>query len=156
MIPADDDTPILLCTDGSPAATRAIEVAAALMGGRVALALCVWSPAASLTPLDPIGDVVGRMSGIYAELDATAAATAERHAHDAVVVARRAGLRAEALTATGAPWSEIVRVADQQNVAAVVLGAHGAGGLISAFPGTVALRVLQHCGRPTVIVGPAT
>lgn len=145
-------SPILLCFDGSDAATRAIEVSGALIGGGAAVVLYVWSPAALFTPLDPVGDAVGKLSGIYAELDAVAASSAERNAQAGAAIARRATFDAEPLTAHGKPWSEIVRIADERDVAAVVLGAHGAGGLVSAFPGTVATRVLQHCRQPTIVV----
>ncbi len=144
--------PVLLCFDGSEAAQRAIEVTGALLGGRPAVVLYVWSPAASFTPLDPVGDALGRLSGIYAELDAEAAAAAERHAQAGAAIARRVRFDAEPLTVQGKPWSEIVRVADERDAAAVVLGAHGEGGFVSAFPGTVATRVLQHCRQPTIVV----
>jgi len=105
-----------------------------------------------MTALDPVGDAVGRLSGIYSQLDAEAGASADRHARAGAAVARRAGFDAEPMTARGTAWSEIVRVAGEVDAAAVVLGAHGAGGLVSAFPGTVATRVLHHCRRPTMVI----
>ena len=64
-----DDRPVLLCFDGSPDAGRAIGAAAVLFGVRSAVVLTVWEPARDLTPLNPVGDAVGRLSGLYADVD---------------------------------------------------------------------------------------
>ena len=61
--------PVVLCFDGSEDARRAIEQAGRLLAPRPAVVLTVWEAARDLTVLDPVGDAVGRLSGIYAELD---------------------------------------------------------------------------------------
>ena len=122
------------------------------MGARKALVLSVWTPAATITPLEPLGDLVGRLSGIYGEMDAAGAALAQRQAAEGIAIARHAGFDAEPLTARGKPSSEIVRVAGEQDVASVVLGARGVGALSSALLGSVSARIAAHCRQPILIV----
>jgi hypothetical protein len=64
-----DARPVLLCFDGSEDARRAIDAAGRLLAPRPAVVLTVWEAARDITALDPLGDAVGRLSGIYAELD---------------------------------------------------------------------------------------
>ena len=53
--------PALLCYDGSDHAKRAIEQAAAVLGGGPALVLCVWESVGSLLMRHPVpGEGVGR------------------------------------------------------------------------------------------------
>jgi nucleotide-binding universal stress UspA family protein len=144
--------PILLCFDGSRDASHAIDVAARLLSGRKALVLSVWTPAADMTPLDPLGDVVGRFSGLYEEMDSAASDLTQIQAAEGVTIARRAGFEAKSLTARGKPAPEIVRVADELDAACVVLGARGVGALSSSFPGSVPTKVVQHCSRPVLII----
>jgi nucleotide-binding universal stress UspA family protein len=122
------------------------------MVARNALVLSVWTPAAAITPLDPLGDMVGQLSGIYEEMDAAGAALAQRQAAEGVTIAQRAGFDAEPLTARGKPSSEIVRVAAEHDVASIILGARGVGALSAALLGSVAARIAQHCGQPVLIV----
>jgi nucleotide-binding universal stress UspA family protein len=144
--------PVLLCFDGSENAGRAISTAGVLLGSRTAIVLSVWEPAASLTSLNPIGDMVGRVTGIYREMDEIGAQLANRQADEGTAIARRAGFDAEALTAQGKPWVEILRVAEDHNVAAIVLGGGGRARLSSTLVGGVAARVLHHCPRPVLVV----
>src|ERR1700692_2811971 len=82
--------PVLLCFDGSENARQAIFAAGALLGSRTAIVLSVWEPAASLTSLNPIGEVVGEVTGIYKEMDEIGAQLASRQAGEGAAVARRA------------------------------------------------------------------
>jgi nucleotide-binding universal stress UspA family protein len=144
--------PVLLCFDGSENAEQAIFAAGALLGSRSAIVLSVWEPAASLTSLNPIGEVVGEVTGIYKEMDEIGAQLASRQAGEGAAVARRAGFDAEALTAQGKPWAEILRVAQDHGVAAIVLGAGGLARLSSIVLGSVSARVLHNCPRPVLVI----
>jgi nucleotide-binding universal stress UspA family protein len=142
---------VLLCFDGSDAATAAIRRCARMLVARDALVLVVWTPAADMSRLDPVGDVVGRMSGLYEEWDTMADTVARRHAAAACVVAGEAGFRARPLAVAGRPAATILRVAEEHDVAAIVLGARGrgaAGGLV----GGVRTRVAQKSSRPVLII----
>ena len=119
--------PVLLCFDGSGGALRAIQDAGRLLGPRTAVVLTVWEAARDLTTLDPVGDVVGRLSGIYAELDA-------------------AGLQAARDVAQrGAQLAE--------DAAVIVVGARGLSGA-AAVLGSVSARVSRRAGRPVLVVPP--
>jgi nucleotide-binding universal stress UspA family protein len=143
--------PVLLCFDGSENARQAISAAGPVLGSRTAIVLSVWEPAALLTSLDPIGDVVGEVTGIYEEMDEIGAQLANRQASEGAAVARRAGFEAEALTAQGEPWAEILRVAEDHDVAAIVLGG-GLARLSSIVLGSVSARVLHNCPRPVLVI----
>jgi nucleotide-binding universal stress UspA family protein len=143
--------PVLLCFDGSDEAAEAIRHAAGLLAGREAIVLSVAVPAKDEMRLDPMSDLVGRLSGLYGDWDEMCAELAERHARRGCQLATEAGLNARPLTATGKPAPTILRIADEQDVAAIVLGAraHGAlGGLL----GSVAARVVHHAKRPVLVV----
>lgn len=144
--------PLLLCFDGSPASAHAILVAGSLLRERTAIVLSVWQPTASLMSLDLIGDAVGRATGIYSEMDEIGAHVASCQSEDGVEIARRAGFDAQALTAEGKPWVEILRVAEARDVAAVVLGARGLTRLSPVAVGSVSTRVLHHSSRPVLVI----
>ena len=59
----------LLCFDGSEHAAEAIRRAGALLPRHDALVLSVATPAKDELPLDPLSDLVGRLSGLYRDWD---------------------------------------------------------------------------------------
>jgi nucleotide-binding universal stress UspA family protein len=143
---------VLLCFDGSDNARQAISAAGALLGSRTAIVLSVWEPAASLTSLHPIGAVIGEITGIYREMDEIGVQLANRQAGEGAAVARRAGFEAEALAVQGKPWAEILRAAEDHNVAAIVLGGGLQARLSSIVLGSVSARVLHNSSRLVLIV----
>jgi nucleotide-binding universal stress UspA family protein len=142
---------VLACFDGSDEAAEAIRRAGGLLPGHEALVLSVATPAKDELSLDPISDLVGRFSGLYRDWDEAAAELAERHAHRGCELAGQAGLRALPLTATGKPAPTILRIADEHDVALIVLGgrAHTA---LGALLGSVATRVVHESKRPVLVV----
>jgi nucleotide-binding universal stress UspA family protein len=142
---------LLVCFDGSEAAASAIGAAATLMPGHEAVVLTVAVQARVELGINPLGDAVGRLSGLYREWDEAASEVAEQEARRGCELAGGAGLRPRPLVAHGKPAPTILRVADEHDVAAIVLGAgrhpHGAGLL-----GGVSLRVVQHAERPVLVV----
>jgi len=146
---------VLLCYDGSDSARHAIQTAARAVVERDAVVLTVWTPAAAMTPLDPFGDAVGGMSGIYAELDATGKQLAGEQGDDGARLAREAGFEARPRTEQGRAWSTIVEVAAELEATVVVMGARGhsaPGGLL----GSVSERVVRHSRQPVLIVPAAS
>ena len=125
---ATADGPLLLCYDGSPDATHAMERAAALFPGRSALVVTVWRQQQR--------EDAGRLVA------------------EGVRVADRAGLRSEPLAVerTGPVWKTILDVADRHDVAAVVMGSRGLTGLRSMLLGSVSSAVVGHADRPTLVV----
>ena len=143
--------PVLLCFDGSDEAAEAIRHAAELLAGREAIVLSIAVPAKDELPLDPMSDLVGRLSGLYGDWDEVCAELAERQARSGCQVAIDAGLNARPLTATGKPAPTILRIAGEHDAAVIVLGAKAHGGL-GGLLGSVAARVVHQAKRPVLVV----
>jgi len=140
----------LLCFDGSPQAAHAIRAAADLLAVRDALVLSVAVPAHDSFALDPVGDLVGRMTRIYRDLDEIGTRLALEQAHRGCELADAAGLNARPITHVGKPAQAILDVADLHEVSVIVLGSRrhlGLGGTL----GSVAARVSQAATRPVLI-----
>jgi nucleotide-binding universal stress UspA family protein len=145
-----DDTPILICYDGSDAAHRAIDAAAMLLGPRRAIVLDVGPPltaAESLAVMAPVAP-----GAAFEELNAD---DALRRARTGAERARRAGFEAEARGGIAAPtWEGIVDVADEIDAAVIVVGSRGLTGARELVEGSVSHQVAERAGRPVLIVPP--
>jgi nucleotide-binding universal stress UspA family protein len=143
--------PLLLCFDGSDGAAGAIRRAGALFPGHDAVVLSVAVPAADLFPIDPIGDLVGRLSGIYKELDQVGDEIAGRQAEEGCRVATASGLRPRPTKLEGRPVDSILQAAEECDASVIVVGAHRAGQL-SALVGSVAAGIVHAAQRPVLLV----
>jgi nucleotide-binding universal stress UspA family protein len=97
--------------------------------GRDALVLSVAPLAKDEVSLDPISDLVGRFSGLYADWDEAVAELAERQGRRGCELATEAGLLARPLAASGKTAPTILRTADEHDACAIVLGAVPTTGL---------------------------
>ncbi len=93
------------------------------------------------------------------EEDRLLQATREYHEEEArkvldPVVARlqEQGLKAEAVWKTGPLGETIASYADKNHFDMVIMGSHGHGALGRLVMGSVANRVLAHCGVPVLLV----
>ena len=143
----DESGPVLFAYDGSELAGHAItEAGRQLQAGRDAVVLTVWEPFnVGFLPVDG------------AEFDAAGAdevkAAAEKTASQGMSLAEAAGLRAETMTAEGAPtWKGIIDAADSRDASLIVLGSHGRSGVTSLVVGSVAGAVAAHSRRSVLIV----
>jgi nucleotide-binding universal stress UspA family protein len=144
------ETPILICYDGSPAAVRAIETAAALLGPRRAVVLDV---ASSMTVAESVAAPYSAMAG--AAVEETYAAEAARIAAEGTEIARSSGFDAVARGTRAVPtWEGIVEIADELDAPVIVVGSRGLRGLNEALHGSVSHQVAAHAGRPVLIVPP--
>ena len=143
--------PVLLCVDGSEHAAEAIRRSGALFPGHDALVLSVAIPAKDELPLDPMSDLVGRLSGLYREWDDVAAELADRHARRGCELAAEVGLHARPLTAVGKAVPTIVRIAEEHDAEVIVVGA-GTYKTLSRVLGSVAAGVLHDTSRPVLVV----
>lgn len=144
--------PILICYDGSVGARRAIECAGTLFPGRDAIVLHTWRPVAGIAAAYAIVPAAAYGEG---ELSRAALKLAE----EGVGLAEAAGLKPRAQiveAAMDAVWHAILSVAEQDDVAVVVLGARGLSHLKSAVLGSISHAVAQHAHRPVLIVPPAS
>jgi nucleotide-binding universal stress UspA family protein len=145
-----DNTPILICYDGSPGAVRAIEAAATLLGPRRAVILDVAPP---ITPAESMATLSPLVPGAaFEQLNTTDASLL---AARGVELARSSGFDAEARGALGAPtWEGVVDVADELDAAVIVIGSRGLSGLREVLDGSLSHQVAEHAGRPVLIVPP--
>jgi len=143
--------PLLVCFDGSEEAAEAIRHAGALMPGGEAIVLSVAIPAKDELPLDPVGDLVGRLSGLYRDWDEAVAELAERQALRGCELAGESGLQARPLTAVGKAAPTILRVAEAEDVALIVLSA-GRHTALGELLGSVAARVVHQSTRPVLVI----
>jgi len=143
--------PALLCFDGSDDARAAIRAAGTRLRG-AAVVVTVWESMASETTLQPLGKVVGRVSGLFAEVDEIAARRAHDHAGEGAGLATAAGFDASSMVRTGRVWPSIVAAADEVDAGTIVLGARGLGAVGSLLMGSVSIAVLHHARRPVLVV----
>ena len=113
-----DDSPILICYDGSDDSARGIKTAATLLGPRRAVVLDIAPP---ITPAESLGTMSSVVPGnAFEELNT---AEADRVAGQGAEVARSAGFDAEARSELAAPtWDGIVAVADELDTPVIVIG----------------------------------
>jgi len=146
-----NDTPILICYDGTDGSDRAIDAAAALFGPRRAIVLDV-GPA--VTPVESLALVASAAPA--AAFEETNAADALSRARAGAERARRAGFTAEARAEVASPtWQTIVDVAGELDAAVIVLGSRALNDARELLVGSVSHEVSQHAGRPVLIVPPS-
>jgi nucleotide-binding universal stress UspA family protein len=146
------DRPVLVAYDGSEDAKHAIAEAAALFAARPVVILSVWQ---DLTAIPSFAWAPASIAGLDGLLD-EARRGAEKMASEGVEIARRSGLDATADTAeaSGPVWDAIVRRADERDVAAIVMGSRGYGGMRSALVGSQSTGVVHHARQPVLVVRP--
>ena len=153
--------PIVIGFDGSPASEHAIHEAAALLGSRPALAVVVWEAGAAfeMAEMPPAGTLTPapidmRTAG---ELDQAMSERAQHLAQHGAKLASDVGFEAEGLAVADEVTvaETLVRVANERDAQAIVLGSHGHSGFTERILGTTSQAVIRHAGRPVVVVRPA-
>jgi nucleotide-binding universal stress UspA family protein len=146
--------PVLIAYDGSDGAKQAIAEAGKLLGGRKALVVSVWQSMASAAAASAIAIPTGVAHHAYEEIDRDAERQASEQAGEGAELANEAGFDAEARVAMCDlnTWSTIVTIAEDEDVAAVVIGSRGRSGIKSALLGSVSHGVAQHSRRPVLVV----
>jgi nucleotide-binding universal stress UspA family protein len=147
-----ENAPILLCYDRSEGAKHAIETAGAVLRGRKAIVLNVWSPVAVIAAA-----YGGMATALPSYNDADLQKAAEELTEEGVQVAAAAGFDAapDAAEVTYNGTSRtILEVADTHDAALIVLGARGLSAFRSLLLGSVSHGVAQHAHRPVLIVPP--
>jgi nucleotide-binding universal stress UspA family protein len=147
---------ILIGFDGSEDAENAIRRAAELLAPNRAIVAHVWDSLAELLLHADLDDLTGSMRQAAEELDAEDAQEAEQIAARGAALAEEAGLQAIPITARGRPkaWPTLLRMAEEHDVATVVVGSRGLGRVKSALLGSVSSGVLDNARQPVLIVPP--
>jgi nucleotide-binding universal stress UspA family protein len=143
-----DDSPVLICYDGSEGARNAIRGAAALLVGPTAVILDVG-------PLALVAEAYAAAGSGAADLDRRVHADALALADEGADLAREAGFRAEARVGLDTPtWRGVVGVADEIGAAAIVLGSRGPSGVRGLVKGSLSREVAERARRPVLVVPP--
>jgi nucleotide-binding universal stress UspA family protein len=143
--------PLLIAYDGSECARHAIEEAASLLGPRRATVIAVWQDLAAVPAFAWAAPAT--TTGFEVLFDA-AREGAERVAREGAEIGAQAGLTATpaAVEAPASVWHAIVDRAEEDDVAAIVMGSRGLGGVRSALLGSVSTGVVHHSNRPVLVV----
>jgi nucleotide-binding universal stress UspA family protein len=148
--------PVVIGYDGSPAADRALAETAALLSSWPVLVVVVWEAGRAFEAAWPVGlEVVPTIDLRTAmELDQAAYAAAERTAQQGAGLARSMGLQAESLVVADdvTVADTLIRVAEEQDAPALVVGAHRHGALSEVLLGSTSRDVVRHAPCPVVVV----
>jgi nucleotide-binding universal stress UspA family protein len=146
---------IVVCTDGSDLAIRALAAGLAVVrpgrGDRVIVATVV-------EPVDPtLVTGAGLAGGVMTpealdELAAAQRTEGQRLADETVAALGLEGAETQVLR--GAPGAALCDLADAVSAAALVIGSRGRGGIKRALLGSVSDHVVRHAPCPVVITTP--
>ncbi|HTX58791.1 MAG TPA: universal stress protein [Verrucomicrobiae bacterium] len=137
---------ILVPTDGSPCAERALDYALGLAKGEQAqVAICSAIDPTCIFGREPLTAA----ENVTLEIAKSAAANA---VESAVAKARSLGIAASGGVDIGDAAASIVARAKSEAADAIVMGTHGCSGFKRLFMGSVAQRVLRSAPCPVLIV----
>ena len=152
------DRPVLIAYDGSPAARQAVADAADILRSRRAVVVTVWE--AGLAYVGSAMPSDGMMMG--PAIDPAVALGVDREVHrraehisaDGAALAKSLGFDAEPLAVSDDRniAETILNVARSRNVAAIVVGSRGLGGLRARLEGSTSKNLLKHAHVPVIVV----
>jgi nucleotide-binding universal stress UspA family protein len=151
---ASQVSPYLLCFDGSDSAERAIRSAGEIIGGGPALVVHAWLPPSAMLLQARGLDSSHPLRAAADEFDAKAREQAAGVAAEGARIASEAGFDAEplALETPHGVWRPIVKLAEERDARAGVVGSHGLSPVRSTLMGSVSHGIANHCARPVLVV----
>jgi nucleotide-binding universal stress UspA family protein len=151
--------PVIVGFDGTAQAERALREAATLLAPRAALVVVVWEAGRAFELLTPAAlgldiEPATLDVGVAFEADKAAYESAERLAQQGAMLATELGFKAEGLAVADdmTVADTLVRIATEQDSAALVVGSHGRRGLAGALLGSTSRGVLAKAKCPVVVV----
>ena len=150
----DARRPVLIGFDGYDDSLAAIDGAGALLAPRRAVVAYVWESLSEVLLHTDTGKLTGTMREATEEFDASEASHAGEVGERGASLARAAGLDAQAVAAHGKPkaWPTLLALADEHDVAAIVIGSQGLGAVKSVLLGSVSRGLLHHGSRPVLVI----
>lgn len=141
---------ILIPTDGSPVAAKAIKAGVALakeMGARVTGFYAIEPP-----PTHLYGEGYLAERHLVEELERRSREVAQRSVDEISAAAREAGVPCETLIGRSVvPYRGIVDAAEKYNCDAVFMASNGHRGLTGLLLGSVTQKVLTHSKLPVLV-----
>jgi nucleotide-binding universal stress UspA family protein len=151
--------PVIIGYDGSAASERAIRESALLLAPRPALVVVVWEAGEAYELAELEADSVAITPipidiRTAAELDRRAYEGAQRLAQQGAALARDAGFEAEGLAVADelTVADTLVRLAQERDAPAVVVGSRGHRALGELLLGSTSHGVLRRADCPVVVV----
>ena len=141
---------ILIPTDGSPVAAKAIRAGVALakeMGARVTAFYAIEPP-----PTHLYGEGYLAERSLVAELERRAREIAQKSVDEVSEAAKAAGVPCEAVIGKSVvPYKGIIDAAEKAHCDAVFMASHGHRGLTGLLIGSVTQKVLTHSKIPVLV-----
>lgn len=151
--------PVVIGFDGSAAAEHALRSAAPLLGSHPVVVVVVWEAgrAFELMELPNVAlDVppAGLDVRTAFQVDQAMYEQAQRLAGHGAALARQLGLEADGLAVADEITvpDTLLRVAEEYDSTAMVVGSHGHSTLGEILLGSTTHALLRHAGRPVVVV----
>jgi nucleotide-binding universal stress UspA family protein len=140
---------ILIPTDGSSVAAKAIQAGVALAGemGAKVTGFCAEGP-----PPQRYKDGLVVPHELHAELERRSREYAERNVAEIEKAARTAGVKFESLVVqSGMPYQAIIDAAQELKCDAIFMASHGHRGFAGLLLGSVTNQVLTHSKIPVLV-----
>jgi universal stress protein A len=118
-----------------------------------------WHSQFLLLHVVPMPSYPPMLMGTYfnvAEFEASLRADAEARAQEFLRKTPRTTVPVDTQVIMGEPFSDICRIAQQEQIDLIVMGSHGRTGLSHVLLGSVAERVVRHAPCPVLVVGKKT
>jgi nucleotide-binding universal stress UspA family protein len=146
--------PVLVAYDGSEGAKHALQEAARLFEGHELIVASVGRSVAGVGAAGVVGLPAGVAGEAVARLDEEVTQEVEATAAEGAGLADAAGARARSVgtLSAGGPWSALLRLADDYDVAAVVVGSRGRSQAAGLVLGSVSAALVHRSTRPVVVV----
>jgi nucleotide-binding universal stress UspA family protein len=149
--------PVLVAYDGSAAAHAAVVSAAGLFPTHRLLVVSIWEPGLALmvqSHADTMGMGYLPSETEVATVDRIQGEHAQTLAERGVQLAREHGATAEAIPIPDEAGvaDTLEHLAEEHDVAAIVVGTRGHGGMRSRMLGSTSRRLVHRCHRPVMVV----
>jgi len=94
----------------------------------------------------------GRCNNLETELLGRLEKEAKKELRLAESKLKRVGFNVKVITRIGNPFREILRVEDEEDVSAIVIGSHGKSNIKEMLLGSVSENVIRQCKKPVLVV----